>query len=57
MMGRAKLPQIDIRLEELAQASKNAEDYGEIVNIVVDEVVKKATQSLDDLIKEIQAIL
>ena len=56
-MGRAKLPQIDIRLEELAQASKNAEDYGDIVNIVVDEVVKKATQSLDDLIKEIQAIL
>ena len=39
-MGRAKLPQIDIRLEELAQASKNAEDYGDIVNIVVDEVVK-----------------
>lgn len=53
-MGRAKLPTIDIRLEELAQASHNAEQYGEIVNVVVDEVVKKATQPLDDLITDIQ---
>ena len=56
-MGRAKLPKIDVRLDELAQASKNAEDYGEIVNVVVDEVVKKATKQLDGLISEIQAIL
>ena len=56
-MGRAKLPQIDIRLEELAQASKNAEDYGEIVNVVVDEVVRKATKQLDELIYEIQNLL
>lgn len=53
-MGRAKLPTIDIRLDELAQASHNAEQYGEIVNVVVDEVVKKATQPLDDLITDIQ---
>ena len=56
-MGRAKLPQIDIRLEELSQASKNAEDYGEIVNVVVDEVVRKATKQLDELIYEIQNLL
>ena len=56
-MGRAKLPKIDVRLDELAQASKNAEDYGEIVNVVVDEVVKKATKQLDELISEIQDIL
>lgn len=56
-MGRAKLPKIDVRLDELAQASKNAEDYGEIVNVVVDEVVKKATKQLDELISEIQGIL
>ena len=56
-MGRAKLPKIDVRLDELAQASKNAEDYGEIVNVVVDEVVKKATKQLDGLISEIQGIL
>lgn len=56
-MGKAKLPQIDIRLDELAQASKNAEDYGEIVNIVVDQVVKKATEPLDELITEIQELL
>ena len=56
-MGRAKLPKIDVRLDELAQASKNAEDYGEIVNVVVDEVVKKATKQLDELISEIQNLL
>lgn len=56
-MGKAKLPQIDLRLDELAQASKNAEDYGEIVNIVVDQVVKKATEPLDELITEIQELL
>ena len=56
-MGRAKLPKIDVRLDELAQASKNAEDYGEIVNVVVDEVVRKATKQLDELIYEIQNLL
>ena len=53
-MGRAKLPHIDIRLDELAGASKNAEDYGEIVNVVVDEVVRKATKPLDDVMEKIQ---
>ena len=56
-MGKPKLPRIDVRLDELAEASKNAEDYGEIVNVVVDEVVQKATKPLDNVMEQIQELL
>jgi hypothetical protein len=56
-MARPKLPRIDVRLDELAEASKNAEDYGEIVNVVVDEVVQKATKPLDNVMEQIQELL
>lgn len=53
-MGRAKLPQIDIRLEELQEVAGNVEQYGDIVNTVVDEVVTRATKDLDRLVGQIQ---
>lgn len=53
-MAKPKLPKINIRFDELAEASNNAEQYGDIVNVVVDEVVKKATLQLDQLMEEIQ---
>ena len=56
-MGKPKLPRIDVRLDELAEVSKNAEDYGEIVNVVVDEVVQKATKPLDNVMEQIQELL
>lgn len=56
-MARPKLPQIDIREEEIRDAQDVADSYGSIVNKVVDEIVQAACGSLDRAMLEIQDVV
>lgn len=56
-MVKPKLPKIDIRYEELEEASHVAETYGEIINKVVDEIVVRACGQLDEAMAEIQDVV
>lgn len=56
-MARPKLPQIDIREDEIREAQEIADSYGAIVNKVVDEIVQAACGSLDKAMIEIQDVV
>lgn len=56
-MARPKLPQIDIREEEIREAREVADSYGSIVNKVVDEIVQAACGPLDKAMIEVQDVV
>lgn len=56
-MARPKLPQIDIREEEIRDAQDVADSYGAIINKVVDEIVEAACGPLDQAMEEIQMVV
>lgn len=56
-MARPKLPQIDIREEEIRDAQDVADSYGAIINKVVDEIVQAACGPLDQAMEEIQMVV
>nr|DAO77025.1 MAG TPA: hypothetical protein [Caudoviricetes sp.] len=57
MSNKPKLPQIDIREEEIRDAQNVADSYGDIINKVVDEIVQAACGPLDQAMEEIQFVV
>ena len=56
-MAKARLPRINIRHDEVEQASDDVQTYSDIIEAVVEEIVTAETKELDDVIHEIKDLL